>query len=39
MEGKLEGVYITAYRDKDFYGGYSEIAVSMFVSPRLARGT
>jgi len=31
MEGKLDGVWIAAYRDREFYGGYSELAVSMFV--------
>ena len=32
MEGKLYGVCTAAYRDRQFYGGYSELAVSTFVS-------
>ena len=26
---------VAAYRDREFYGGYSELAVSMFVSVKL----
>ena len=35
MEGKSKGVCIAAYRDREFCGGYSELAVSMFVSVKL----
>ena len=28
-------VCIAAYRDREFYGGYSELTVSMFVSVKI----
>ena len=35
IEGKLQTVSIAAYRDREFYGGYSELAVAMFVSVKI----
>jgi len=32
MEEKLESVSIAVYRGREFYGGYSELTVSTFVS-------
>jgi hypothetical protein len=32
MEEKLQRVSIAAYWDREFYGGYSELTISMFVS-------
>ena len=35
MEEKLQRVSIAAYRDREFYGGYSELTISMFVSVKI----
>jgi len=32
IEEKLYRVGIAAYRDREFYGGYSELTISKFVS-------
>jgi len=35
MEEKLYRVSIAAYRDREFYGEYSELTISMFVSVKI----
>ena len=35
MEEKFQRVSIAAYRDRDFYGGYSDLTISMFVSVKI----
>jgi len=35
MGEKLESVSIAAYRDREFYGGYSKLAISTFVSVKI----
>ena len=35
MEEKLQRVTIAAYRDREFYGGYSELIISMYVSVKI----
>ena len=35
MEEKLQRVSIAAYMDREFYGGYSELTISMFVSVKI----
>jgi hypothetical protein len=35
MEEKLQRVSTAAYRDREFYGGYSKLRTSMFVSVKI----
>ena len=35
MEEKLQKVSIAAYRDREFYGGYSDLTVLMYVSVKI----
>jgi len=35
MGEKLESVSIAAYKYREFYGGYSKLTVSMFVSVKI----
>jgi len=35
MEEKLQRVSIAAYRDRELYGGYSELSISTFVSVKI----
>jgi hypothetical protein len=35
MEEKLQRVSIAAYRDREFYGGYSELTILMFVCVKI----
>jgi hypothetical protein len=35
MEEKLQRVSIAAYRDREFYGGYSELTVLTFVNVKI----